>query len=344
MILLNITAWLIGISLICLLIGLLYKMKIIKIIGIVVMVIVIIFWFGFYIWAIYENDRQYRSLFPEEFEIKDQNIINSEGDTLREGEKYFGSNFIAENILESDNDFKEMDSFEEKSNRIESNSNIKEIKPYSEFEKTELKKYLGKKVSYSNAIELLNKFINEYKNNLANSELDGTTGIYVYLSTNINYDEMLKDSIVSSIESYLNTRENEVEGTYTISIGNNEKYGKYIYIQRNELQMLRGTFKIEPGDNGLNDNYKYIDIYNKVLNSKSFLEKVSSKYGIDLTNKVKVWSLTLNNFLINVGCDEINSKEYLKYADYVFEVFSNEMKQQYNLELIRMGAFEKVVQ
>lgn len=338
MILLNITAWLIGVSLTCLLIGLLYKKKIIKIIGIVVIIAVIIFWFGFFIWAIYEDDRQYRNMFPEDFEIKNQNTAHLEEDMLKENKNSFGNTSNIENILESDNNSKE------KLNSIENTSSIKESKSYSEFEKSELKNYLGKKVSYNSAVELLNKFINEYKNNLSNSESDGTTGIYVYLSANINSDEMLKDSIVSSIESYLNARKDDIEGTYTINVGNNEKYGKYIYIQRNELQMLRGSFKIEPGNNGLNDNYKYIDIYNKVLSSKSFLEKVSNKYGIDLTNKVKVWSLTLNNFLINIGCDEIDPKNYSQYTDYIFEVFNNEMKQQYNLELIRMGAFSKVVQ
>lgn len=209
-----------------------------------------------------------------------------------------------------------------------------------------IESYIGNNISYEKTIELLSKFSNEYKDQLVNSEMNGvanSTGIYIYYSEKSNTDEILKNSIVDSIKSYLTVRENEPEGTYTIKSGNSEKYGKYIYVLRNELKTLRGTFKIDT-DNKTNDNYKTIQTFEEILNSTTYKDKIKSKYGVDIKNKIKIWSLTTNNFMMNIECSEIETNKYSEYSNYVFETFKNLVESTYNMELSLVDNFSELNQ
>lgn len=231
-------------------------------------------------------------------------------------------------------------------NNNSSENNISEDILNTNQSSEKIESYIGNDISYEKTIELLSKFSNEYKDQLVNSEMNGvanSTGIYIYYSEKSNTDEILKNSIVDSIKSYLTVRENEPEGTYTIKLGNSEKYGKYIYVLRNELKTLRGTFKIDT-HNKTNDNYKTIQTFEEILDSTTYKDKIKSKYGVDIKNKIKIWSLTTNNFMMNIECSEIETNKYSEYSNYVFETFKNLVESTYNMELSLVDNFSELNQ
>lgn len=63
MTLIYITIALIIILLICLLAGIIAKNKILQYIGIGIFILVIVFWIGFFIWAVVESDQEYERQF-----------------------------------------------------------------------------------------------------------------------------------------------------------------------------------------------------------------------------------------------------------------------------------------
>lgn len=234
----------------------------------------------------------------------------------------------------------------QENNSIYNNNSMSENIIYADsYNISDFNDYLGSSTTYSKAVELLNKFINEYYIYLSNSESNGLgTGIYVYLSQDTTASTMLKNAIVDSIESYLISEEREVEGTYNISIGNNPKYGQHIYVFRNASKMLRGTFELNsPIDNNKN-NYDYIENFEEILNSKYFIEKIYNKYGIDLKNKIKIWSLTTNNFLMNIDCEQIYEQKYQEYSNYIFDTFKDMIDNTYTMELLRTSNFSEITQ
>lgn len=215
-----------------------------------------------------------------------------------------------------------------------------------DFDITVFNEYFGENISYKKTVELLNKFCNEYYTYLINSEskTGNNPGIYVYLSKNSSADKMLKDSVVSTIKSNIKFFEDSVEATYDISIGKNKKYGDYIFIERNDLKMLRGDFKIISKTNDSKDNYDYIEDFKVILNSQEFIDKINRNYNIDITNNVKIWSMTKNNFLMNVGCESIDKNLYKEYLLYVFNTFKDFIKAKYNMDLEITTTFNEVVQ
>ena len=156
---------------------------------------------------------------------------------------------------------------------------------------------------------------------------------------------MLKDSIASSIKSYLKVLEDSVEATYHISVGENKKYGQYIFIERNDLKMLRGDFKISSKTDDKKGNYDYIEDFKLILNSEDFIKNINKEFDIDITNNVKIWSLTTNNFLMNIGCEGIENYKYDEYSEYVFKAFKKIVKDEYNLDLEKTNNyFNEVIQ
>lgn len=226
------------------------------------------------------------------------------------------------------------------------NSNDKNDNYAKDFDISVLNEYLGENISYKKTLELLNKFCNEYYIHLTNSEskTGNNPGIYVYLSKNSSADKMLKDSIVSTIKSNIKVFEDSVEATYNISVGKNKKYGDYIFIERNDLKMLRGNFEITSKINVSKGNYDYIEEFMVVLQSKEFIDKINNKYNINISNNVKIWSMTKNNFLMNIGCEGIDEEQYNEYSEYVFTTFKEFIKNKYNLDLKTTTPFNEVIQ
>ncbi len=214
------------------------------------------------------------------------------------------------------------------------------------FEMSVFNEYLGEDISYSKTVELLNIACDEYYMYLKNSEMEtgNNPGIYLYLSENNSADKILKDSIVDSVKSYLEVLENSIEATYNITIGKNEKYGEYIIIKRNDLKMLRGEFEIISKTNDSNDNYDFIEDFKVILESKDFIEQINNQYSIDIKNNVKIWSMTKDNFIINIGCGDIDNVKYSEYSEYVFEVFKEMVEDKYNLKLEKSTIFNEIVQ
>ena len=229
----------------------------------------------------------------------------------------------------------------EMANKIENN-----VSYADHYDLTVFSKYYGKNISYTKTVDLLNKFCNEYYIYLVNSEskTGNNPGIYVYLSRNTTADKMLKDSIVSTIKSTLKVFEENVEATYNISYGMDKKYGEYIFIERNDLRMLRGCFKIISEIDNNKENADYIEDFNVIFNSKEFIENINNNYNIDITNNVKLWSMEKNNFLMNIGCENIDKNEYNEYSEYVFKTFKAFVKDKYNLELELTTTFNEVIQ
>ena len=222
-----------------------------------------------------------------------------------------------------------------------------EIQNYAkDFDISVFNEYIGDNISYKKTLELLNKFCNEYYIHLTNSESKtrNNPGIYVYLSKNSSADKMLKDSVVSTIKSNIKVFEDSVEATYDISIGKNKKYGDYIFIERNDLNMLRGDFEITSKTDDSKGNYDYIEDFKVILDSQEFINKINSNYNIDITNNVKIWSMTKNNFLMNIGCEGINKEQYNEYSDYVFKTFKEFVKNKYNLDIEKTTTFNEVIQ
>ena len=155
---------------------------------------------------------------------------------------------------------------------------------------------------------------------------------------------MLKDSVVSTIKSNIKIFEDSVEATYDISIGKNKKYGDYIFIERNDLKMLRGDFKITSKTDDSKGNYDYIEDFKVILDSQEFIDKINSNYNIDITNNVKIWSMTKNNFLMNIGCESIDKNLYNEYSTYVFNTFKDLIKSKYNIDLETTTIFNEVIQ
>lgn len=226
-------------------------------------------------------------------------------------------------------------------NKIENN-----IAYANHYDLTVFSDYYGKNISYKKTVELLNKFCNEYYIYLTNSEskTGNNPGVYVYLSRNNQEDNMRKDAVVDTIKSNLKVFEDSVEATYNISYGMNQKYGEYIFIERNDLKMLRGDFKITSKTDGSKGNYDYIEDFKVILDSQEFIDKVNSNYNIDIINNVKIWSMTKNNFLMNIGCEGINKEQYNEYSDYVFKTFKEFVKNKYNLDIEKTTTFNEVIQ
>ncbi len=235
----------------------------------------------------------------------------------------------------------QMESNNEVANKIENN-----ISYANHYDLTVFSNYYGKNISYTKTVDLLNKFCNEYYIYLVNSEsmTGNNPGIYVYLSRNTTADKMLKDSIVSTIKSTLKVLEESVEATYNISYGMDKKYGEYIFIERNDLRMLRGNFKIISKTDNNKNNADYIEDFNMIFNSKEFIENINNNYNIDITNNVKLWSMEKNNFLMNIGCENIDKNKYKEYSEYVFKTFKTFVKNKYNLELELTTDFNEVIQ
>lgn len=213
-------------------------------------------------------------------------------------------------------------------------------------ENNKIEDYLGTNISYEKAMELLKLFTEQYKNQLVNSETSGNTnntGIYIYYSETSSSDSMLKDAIVDSIKSYITSRQNEPEGTYSITEINNDKYGKGIYVIRNEMKILRTSFKIEDNSNE-NDNYKKIETFNEILNSQKYISDINKKYEIDVKNRIKIWSLVKNNFIMNIGCDDIEKDQYNDYASYIFDTFKKMIEESYNTKVTKIDKFIEITQ
>ena len=73
-------------------------------------------------------------------------------------------------------------------------------------------------------------------------------------------------------------------------------------------------------------------------------DKINSNYNIDITNNVKIWSMTKNNFLMNIGCESIDKNLYKEYSSYVFNTFKDLVKSKYNMDLELTTAFNEVIQ
>ena len=81
-----------------------------------------------------------------------------------------------------------------------------------------------------------------------------------------------------------------------------------------------------------------------ILDSQEFIDKINNNYDIDITNNVKIWSMTINNFLMNIGCEGINKEQYNEYSDYVFKTFKEFVKNKYNLDIEKTTTFNEVIQ
>lgn len=263
-------------------------------------------------------------------------FYNKEG---QEVEDIYGTEFIDVTTTTTQNNISS-------TNRDTVNT-TEENKNYSkDFDITVFNEYMGANISYKKTVELLNMFCNEYYIYLANSESQtgNNSGVYVYLSKNSTADKMLKNAVVDSIESYLRVLDDSVEATYNISVGTNKTYGEYIFIERNDLKMLRGNFKITSKTDDKKGNYDYIEDFKTIFDSKEFIENINKEYDIDITNNVKIWSMEKNNFLMNIGCEGINKDEYNKYSEYVFKTFKEFVKDKYNLDLEKTTLFNEVIQ
>lgn len=85
MVLRNITICLLTLGIICLIAGIILKSKKIKITSFIIIGFIIIFWIGFYIWALYDSFTEYDRRFPEENNtiraentVEGNNTINTE--------------------------------------------------------------------------------------------------------------------------------------------------------------------------------------------------------------------------------------------------------------------------
>lgn len=226
-------------------------------------------------------------------------------------------------------------------------NNITEEKVYAESCNLQMfSQYFGKSVSYSKTVELLDKICNEYAIYLWNSEgkTGSNPGHLIYLSTEPQSDKMLQETIVSSINSYLTVLENGVEATYNISIKNHERYGEHICVERNDLKMLRGSFKLNSTIDGMDDNYDYIEIFKPILCSEELINTINEQYNIDINNNVKIWSLTTNNFLMNIGCGGISETQYKEYSNFVFNTFKDMVLEKYKVDLDITQNFTLVIQ
>ena len=80
MILKNITIGLIILGIVFILLGLILKRKKIKYIGITIFAVIIVFWIGFYIWAIYDASTEYERRFGNEMTNNDYKVESNEED------------------------------------------------------------------------------------------------------------------------------------------------------------------------------------------------------------------------------------------------------------------------
>ena len=95
-----------------------------------------------------------------------------------------------------------------------------------------LNTYMGSMIPNEKGIEMLNKIKEEYKNYLSNSTENGeSTGLYIYFSNDIesNLEEIKNNAIISMIDSYINTIENDNNiGYFSISTGVDNENRQYI--------------------------------------------------------------------------------------------------------------------
>ena len=115
-------------------------------------------------------------------------------------------------------------------------NNVVDIQENKDVDLSTLNTYMGSMIPNEKGIEMLNKIKEEYKNYLSNSTENGeSTGLYIYFSNDIesNLEEIKNNAIISMIDSYINTIENDNNiGYFSVSTGVDNENRQYIYIQK----------------------------------------------------------------------------------------------------------------
>ena len=200
--------------------------------------------------------------------------------------------------------------FKKNDNKQENQNTVKEE---TQVDLSKLDKYIGEKISNEDAAELIEIIRRDYEQYLNNSSETGKANsaeIIIYFDLNPAEDNVVKESILDMIDSYMETREKDKDyGYFKITQGVDEKYGQYIDIE-----------KIREMTNEQLESVVGYEEKDSILDSIEITDIDGTNYKFEYNNETFNVQYTTDNWKIIDSYKKTNKKDMIVICQKLIEI------------------------